>query len=464
MSKPVVAIVGRPNVGKSTFFNRCVGGREAIVYDSPGVTRDRIYRDCEWSGHKFLLVDTGGIIPNSNEEIPLEIRGQVDHALSEADVIVFLVDGKAGLSGADRDVANLLRRTKKPIFVAVNKIDSPKDMNNMSEFYQLGLGEPTALSALAGTGGVGDLLDQVVDAFPEHHKMNGDSKPKNKKDLLYEEETAEAAEEESRDFSIAIVGRPNVGKSSLVNALCGKKRSIVSDEPGTTRDAVDTIIEHDGRQITLIDTAGIRRKSKVDYGVEAFSVVRAIQAIERCDVAVIALDCNQNIADQDQKIAQKIEDAGRACVVVFNKWDLQSNKSSKLMNEFIDSINYDLPHLKYAEVVFTSAAKGQRVANILEAAERARAEWSKRVSTAVLNQVISEAQVLTPPAAGKRGKRLRIYYATQVSASPPCFVLFVNEDKLASDNYKAYLERKLREAFGFKGSPIRLVFREKKEK
>lgn len=452
MIKPVIVIVGRPNVGKSTFFNRCVGGREAIVYDTPGVTRDRIYRECDWSGHELLLVDTGGILPDTTEVITQQVKEQVKNAVDEADLVVFMVDGKTGVTGADQDVANMLRRSKKPILVAVNKVDTPREEANMLDFYSLGLGEPMSLSALRGTGGVGDLLDKILETLPEELRTGSRKNT----------EEAESEEEEQRkDFSIAIVGRPNVGKSSIMNAITGQDRSIVTDIPGTTRDALDTVFEYEGRQITLIDTAGIRRRSKVDYGVEAFSVVRALNAIERADVTIIVLDANQEIADQDQKIAQKILDAGRAAVVVFNKWDLVSNKSSKLMNEYLEKVEMDLPHLKFAESVFTSAKSGQRVKKILDAAARAFSEARRRVSTATFNQVIQDAQMLTPPPAGKRGKRLRIYYGTQVAVAPPSFVLKVNDDKLAGSNYLTYLERKIRESFGFKGTPIRLFLRPK---
>jgi GTP-binding protein len=447
MAKPVVAIVGRPNVGKSTFFNRCIGARTAIVDDQPGVTRDRIYREAEWAGHSFLLIDTGGLIPNSHEEMANQVTDQAGLAIQEADVIVFMVDGKSGLSGADEEVANILRKTKKPIILAVNKIDEPHEDNNRLEFFKLGLGEPMSLSAMRGSGGVGDLLDIVIGSF--------------KQGAVSPVEETGGEEADKTPFSVAIVGRPNVGKSSIVNVLCGSKRSIVTAIPGTTRDAVDTLIRFHGREITLIDTAGIRRKSKVDYGIEAFSVVRSIAAIDRADVVVIMLDVNETIADQDQKIAAKINEAGKAVVIVYNKWDAIEDKSSRGMNKFIAEARQDLNHLGYAEVIFTSATFKTRVSKILEAAERAFAESRRRISTSILNQVMNEAVAITPPPAGKRGKRCKLYYTTQVSVAPPTFILFVNDAKLLTNSYQIYLERKIREAFGFVGSAVRIIARSK---
>jgi GTP-binding protein len=450
MSKSIVAIVGRPNVGKSTFFNRCIGAKHAIVDDSPGVTRDRIYRETDWGGHNFLLVDTGGVIPNSTEEIATQVLDQVSLALSEADVIVFMVDGKTGLSGADRDVANMLRRTKKPIILAVNKIDEPSEEVNAPEFFGLGLGEPVTLSAMRGSGGVGDLLDIIVGKLPE---------PK-------QDETQgelPEGEEDKGPISVAIVGKPNVGKSSVTNVLCGTQRTIVASEPGTTRDAIDTTIKYKGREINLIDTAGIRRKSRVDYGIEAFAVVRSLKAIDRADVVVLMLDSTQEITDQDQKIAGKIEEAGKAAVIVLNKWDLVDEKSSRLMNQMTENVKKELRALSFAQVVFTSAITRQRVSKILEAVEKANAETRRRISTGVLNQIINESVALVPPPASKRGKRLKVYYTTQVSVAPPTFVLFVNDDKLLPKNYHVYLERKIRESFGFEGSPLRLICRAKKD-
>ncbi len=456
MAKPVVAIVGRPNVGKSTFFNRCIGARHAIVDDSPGVTRDRLYRETDWAGRQFLLVDTGGVIPNSSESIQNEVFDQVTLAVDEADVIVFMVDGKTGISGADEEVANLLRRSKKPIIVAVNKIDEPKEQPNAMEFYGLGLGDPHTLSAMRGSGGVGDLLDKVISFFPPETKKTVDLDAHNG-------DGSEEAEEEQGPISLAIVGRPNVGKSSLVNVLVGTNRSIVSNVPGTTRDAIDSKIKFQGKEYILVDTAGIRRKSRVDYGIEAFAVVRSLRALERADVVILILDATQEISDQDQKIAGKIEEAGRACVIVVNKWDLIDEKTSKLMKQFTENVRAELRSIAYAEVVFTSAINKQRVTKIVEAADRAFAMTKKRIGTGLLNQIVNESIALVPPPSSKRGKRLKVYYTTQVSTAPPTFILFANDDKLMTKNYEAYLERKLREAFGFEGTPIRIVTRAKKD-
>ncbi|MBN8659182.1 MAG: ribosome biogenesis GTPase Der [Candidatus Melainabacteria bacterium] len=466
MYKPIVVIVGRPNVGKSTFFNRCIQQKHAIVDDTPGITRDRIYKDCDWSGHNFILVDTGGILPDegrSFEPMAKEVLDQVKQALVEADVIVFMVDGREGITGADEEVANIIRRVKKPVILAVNKIDSIKENNSIMEFYGLGLGDPMPLSAMTGAGNVGDLLDAIIAYFPQNGKVAGKSK---KKQFDYEEELEET--EEKRDpatcpVSIAIVGRPNVGKSSITNVLCGQKRSIVADEPGTTRDAVDTKITYQGREITLVDTAGIRRKSRVDYGVEAFSVVRSLKALERADVVVLVLDASLEISDQDQKLASKIEEAGKAAIIVMNKWDLIQDRSSTTMNQFTDLIKRELRSLSYAEVLFTSATNKLRMNKIIEACLRAFSETSRRINTGLVNQILNEAVALSPPPASKRGKRLKVYYSTQVTTNPPTFVLKVSDAKLLSRPYQTYLERKLREAFGFAGSPLRIIARSKAE-
>lgn len=458
MVKGVVAIVGRPNVGKSTFFNRCVGSRSSIVDDQPGVTRDRIYMEAEWCGSRFLLVDTGGILPgraadiNSSKIINEEVNKQVELAIEESDVIIFVVDGRQGPTGVDEDVANILRRSKKPVLLAVNKIDSPKDELNVPEFYSLGLGQPHSLSAMVGSGGVGDILDLVIENLP-----------KGKKGRVSEEELEEEEDLENKPFSLALVGKPNVGKSSILNILCGEERTIVTNEPGTTRDAIHTFIKHKGRDITLIDTAGIRRRTKVEYGVEAFSVVRSFKAISNADVVVQIIDSSEPISDQDQKIASKIEEAGRGVVIVMNKWDKFENKSSSKMNELKRDIDQDLRAIHYAPVLFTSATEKVRVSKIIDAAALAFAQNHRRITTSLLNQCISECVALVPPPSGKRGKRLKIYYATQVSVGPPTFALFVNETRLLTDNYRTYLERKLRENFGFEGTPIRILTRPKKK-
>jgi GTP-binding protein len=468
--KKTVAIVGRPNVGKSTFFNRCIGSRHAIVDETPGATRDRIYHDADWAGHEFILIDTGGLVFERREDFADEISKQVNIAVTEADVVVFMVDGKAGLNGMDFDVANLLRKSKKPVLLAVNKIDDQRQEVNLGEFYTLGLGEPFALSALRGSGGVGDLLDKIVEYFPAlPKKINA----KNGKTPLTEDDGAYTDDDDTvgesipdddphRPVAIAIVGRPNVGKSSMVNFLSGKQRAIVSAIPGTTRDAVDSEIAYQGRQIILIDTAGIRRRARVDYGIEAFSVVRSLKAIERADVVVLMLDATQPISDQDKKIANKIEEAGKSAVIVLNKWDLIENKSSRLINETTRQIKAELRALAFAEVLFTSALTHLRASKIIDAALNADQQSRRRITTGLLNQLMNEATALVPPPSSKRGKRLRVYYSTQVTVSPPTFVLFVNDKALLTDSYKQYLERKLRQAFGFEGATLRIFARPKK--
>jgi len=444
----IVAIIGRPNVGKSTLFNRMIGVRQAIVDDNPGITRDRIYHEVHWAGHDFLVIDTGGIVFNNKERISKQVLEQVQLALEEADVLVFLVDGKNGLNPYDEDVANMLRQTAKPVILAVNKIDTPAEENNMFEFYRLGLGEPLALSALRGTGGVGDLLDRVTQAFPAD--TNGKKK---------EQSEDEPLTEQKQTISLAIIGKPNVGKSSLLNVLAGRQRTIVSSEPGTTRDAIDFKIKFEGQEFMLIDTAGVRRKSKVDYGVEAFAVVRALKAIDRADVVALVIDVNEEISNQEQKLATKIEEAGKAVVIVLNKWDLMNDRSSGSMNKFLASVQQELKQLSFAEVMFISAKDKLRTHKLFNAAKQAYENASKRVPTAILNQVINEATALTPPPAGKRSRRLKIYYSTQVDICPPTFLLFANDPTLMTDNYQQYLERKLREAFGFSGTPIKFRLR-----
>lgn len=465
MVKRVVAIVGRPNVGKSTFFNRCVGSSYSIVDDTPGVTRDRIYREADWSGYEFVMIDTGGIITESQEPMAVQVVDQVQLAVDEADVIVFMVDGKEGPTGQDEDVANMLRRSKKPVILAVNKVDSKKDELSVPEFYSLGLGDPHGLSAMRGSGGVGDLLDLIISNFPEYDGIKKKKKKKKKfEDYPIEgEDDEDGADSNGREgpLSIAIVGKPNVGKSSILNVLCGVDRTIVAPEAGTTRDAIDTRINYQGEELILIDTAGIRKKSKVRYGVEAFSVARSLRAISRADVVVHVIDVAEEISEQDQRIAGKIEEAGRAVVLVMNKWDLKEDKSSGSMNKIIEEVKSELRHVAYAEVLFTSAINKVRVRKILDAAKSAHEQTMRRVPTSLVNQIVNESVALVPPPSGKRGKRLKIYYATQVSVAPPTFVLFVNDEHLLPKNYKSYLERKLRASFGFEGTPIRITARSK---
>ena len=438
--KPIVAIVGRPNVGKSTFVNRLVGARHSIVDDRAGVTRDRIYFDVEWMEKEFTVIDTGGIIPGDEDEIMLNIFTQAKVACEEADKIIFIVDGKDGINPIDYDIANVLRKSGKEIFLAVNKIDEPDKMLNIADFYALAVGEPVAISALHGSGGVGDLLEAVT------------------KDFGYIEKEAP-----SENIRIAIVGKPNVGKSSIVNALLNKERVIVSDVSGTTRDAIDSKVKYEGEEFILVDTAGIRKKSKVDWGIEKFAVDRSIRAIRNCDVAILVIDATQGISEQDKKIAGTIVEAGKALVLAVNKWDLIEDKQSSTINKFEKEIEADVPFLSYVPKVFISAKTKQRLVNIYKLSKEVYAESSKRVTTSILNKVVMDAISMNPPTS-IRGKRLKLFYVTQVKTNPPTFVLFINNEDLLKDNYIKYLENKLREAFGFKGSPIKISAKEKGEK
>lgn len=439
-NKPVVAIVGRPNVGKSTFVNRLLGARHSIVDDIAGVTRDRIYFDVEWMEKEFTVIDTGGIIPGDEDEIMLNIFTQAKVACEEADKIIFIVDGKEGINPIDYDIANVLRKSGKEIFLAVNKVDSPERFLSVADFYALAVGEPVAISALHGSGGVGDLLDAVT------------------KDFGYFEK-----EEPSDNIRIAIVGKPNVGKSSIVNALLNKQRVIVSDVSGTTRDSIDSKVKYEGQEFILVDTAGIRKKSKVDWGIEKFAVDRSIRAIRNCDIAVLVVDATEGITDQDKKIAGTIVDAGKGMILAVNKWDLIENKQSSTINKFEKEIEQEMPFLSYVPKIFISAKTKQRLVYIYKLANEVYAETSKRISTSLLNKVVLDAVSMNPPSS-IRGKRLKLFYSTQVKAQPPCFVLFINNEDFLKDNYIKYLENKLREAFGFKGSPIRISAREKGEK
>lgn len=438
--KPIVAIIGRPNVGKSTFTNRLIGSRKSIVDDLPGVTRDRIYFDVEWLGQKFTIVDTGGIIPDSNDEIMLSIFDQAKIAAEEADAIVFMVDAKEGVNAADFDIAQILRQSGKEIFLAVNKIDTPERMGLINEFYELGLGSPYPVSALHGSGGIGDMLDDILKVLPQIEIV-----------------------EETKQIKVAIVGKPNAGKSSLTNALLGKNRVIVSDVAGTTRDTIDSTVVVNGQEYVLLDTAGIRKKSKVEYGVEKFAVARAIRAIENSDIVILMVDVTEGLTDQDKKIVAMTQDAGKGLIIAMNKWDLIENKTSTTINIHTKKLRDGAPYLDYVPVIFISALEKQRLTKIFDLVNDVYAQWTKRVSTSLFNKVILEAYTLNPPIIEKN-KRLRIYYATQAGVSPPEFVVFVNDNTLVKPAYKRYLEKKLREAFGFNGVPFRVFFKNRKDK
>lgn len=441
--KPIIAVVGRPNVGKSTFVNRLVGKRQSIVDDQPGVTRDRIYFDVEWQNKFFTVIDTGGIIPGDDDDIMVSIYDQAKIACEEAEKIIFLVDGIEGVTPVDEDIANILRQSGKPIYLAVNKVDSSKQITMLSDFYSLAIGEPIAISALHGSGGVGDLLDEITSDF-------------------------ETDEDEDEDLAIkiAIVGRPNAGKSSIVNALLGEKRVIVSDVSGTTRDSIDSRLKYNDKEYVIIDTAGIRKKAKVDYGVEKFAVDRAINSIKDCDVAVLVIDAveaEKGISDQDKKIASIINDAGKGMIIAINKWDLIEDKKSNTINKFEKMLANEIPFLSFIPKIYISAVTHQRLNNIFTMADEVYKECTKRVSTGLLNKVINEAYALNPPQTIKN-KKLKIMYSTQASVHPPVFILFANDEKLLKDHYKRYLENKLREAFGFKGTSIRISVRTRSEK
>jgi len=439
MSKPIVAVVGRPNVGKSTLFNKIAGDRISIVKDTPGVTRDRIYAEAEWLGHRFTLVDTGGMEPDANSVILKQILNQAEIAIETADVIIFVVDIKQGMTDEDEKVANILRRAKKPVVLAVNKIDDMTKANlEIYEFYSLGMGDPVPVSA-ANMLGVGDLLDEVCRYFPD------DDEPENDDDKI----------------RVAIIGKPNVGKSSLINKILGEDRLIVSDVAGTTRDAVDTEIEIDGQKFVFIDTAGMRRKSKINEEIERYSIIRAVAAVERCDVAVLLVDANEGVTDQDSKIAGIAHERGKAAIIAVNKWD-SIEKNDKTMNEFLKDIDTELSYMSYAPKVFISAKTGQRLDKLIDMIKTVRENNCMRISTGVLNDVLIEATSLQQPPSDK-GRQLRIYYMTQATVKPPTFVLFVNNRELMHFSYRRYLENQLRENFGFAGTPIHFVVRERKE-
>lgn len=436
MSLPVVAIVGKPNVGKSTIFNRLAGERIAIVEDQPGITRDRIYCRSEWNGREFHLIDTGGLEFGEQDEILDHIKNQAELAIEEADVILFVVDGRDGLTGNDEEVARLLHRSNKPVILAVNKIDDVKYKDVMYEFYQLGFEHVIPVSSIHGTG-TGDMLDALVDHFPD------------KEEEEYDEDT----------IRVSLIGRPNVGKSSLVNAILGEQRVIVSPVAGTTRDAIDTPFEYEGQEYVLIDTAGIRKRGKVYESIEKYSVLRALKAIERSDVCLIVIDGERGIAEQDKKIAGYAHEAGCAAIFVVNKWDAVE-KDDKTMNRFSQKIRDHFQFMDYAPILFVSAKTKQRVRQILPMVSEVAEHHAMRITTSVLNQVIHDALMTTPPPQD-RGRRLRIQYSTQVSVKPPTFVLFVNDPELAHFSYIRYLENQLRNAFSFKGTPMRIILRKK---
>ena len=440
MSRPLVAIVGRPNVGKSMLFNRLVGQRLSIVEDTPGVTRDRLYAECEWCGRKFDMVDTGGIEPSTDSEILLFMREQAQIAIDAATVIIFVTDLRTGVTAADQDVANMLLRSRKPVVLAVNKADSTGDTDlGVYEFYSLGLGDPIPTSAVHGHG-TGDLLDECLKYFPP----------------------AEEDEEEEDLIKVAIIGKPNVGKSSLVNHILGEKRVIVSDVAGTTRDAVDTVYENELGRYMFIDTAGIRRKSKVDERVEKFSVMRAQLAIERADVCLIMIDARDGVTDQDTKIAGLAHEAGKASIIIVNKWDLVE-KETGTMEKMRKDIMRDLSFMSYAPILFISALTGQRTNRIFELINYVNDQSNMRISTGMLNNVLADAQARVQPPTDK-GRRLKIYYMTQTGIKPPNFVIFCNSRELFHFSYQRYLENQIRSVFGLEGTPVRIVIRQKGDK
>lgn len=439
MGKPVVAVIGRPNVGKSTLFNKIVGRRVSIVEDTPGVTRDRIYAESEWSGRPFVLIDTGGIEPDSDDVILSQMRVQTEIAVETADVIVFIVDGRSGLTAADREIGEMLFKTGRDVILVVNKVDTAKLPDDFYDFYELGLGEPIPVSA-ANMLNIGDLLDMIVEQFPK----------------------IDEEKEEEENIHIAVIGRPNVGKSSLVNAMTGEERVIVSNIAGTTRDSIDTPFVHDGHQYTLIDTAGIRRKNKIYEDIEKYSVVRAVASIERSDVCVLMIDAQDGVTEQDKKIGGIAHEAGKGIIITVNKWDL-IKKDNHTMSEFERNIRSELSFMPYAPILFISASTGQRLFNVLALARKIAEQRSMRISTGQLNALVADATLTKQPPSDK-GKKLRIYYASQVGIEPPLFMFKVNKRELMHFSYSRYLENKIREAYGFEGTSIKFVFREKREK
>lgn len=438
MARPVVAIVGRPNVGKSTLFNRIAGKRISITEDTPGVTRDRIYAEGEWLDKHFTLIDTGGIEPNTTDTIFAQMRLQAEIAIDMADVVLFMVDGKEGVTAADAEVAQMLRKAKKDIILIVNKMDKYVNNNNIYEFYNLGLGEPIAISSTEALG-LGDLLDIVISKFDESLDT----------------------EEDDDSIKIAVIGKPNAGKSSIINRIIGEQRVIVSDIPGTTRDAIDTEFESNGQKYILIDTAGIRKKSKVSETVEKYSVLRAFTAVERADICILVIDADKGITDQDIRIAGYAHENHTGMIIIVNKWDL-IEKDEGTFKKFTDDIRTQFAYMPYAPILTASALTGQRVNKILDMVNEVYSFRNLRVSTGVLNDLLTEAVLMNQPRIVK-GKRLKLYYGTQVAVNPPKFVIFVNDSEIVHFSYQRYLENKIREAFEFKGTPIVMEFRNRKE-
>jgi len=432
----IVAIVGRPNVGKSTLFNRLVGQRVAIVEDIPGITRDRLYGEAEWTGYRFNLIDTGGIEVEGSNDISVQIRKQAEIAIAEADTILFMTDGKQGLQGDDKEIAEYLRRSKKPVILVVNKIDNQGMVDAIYDFYELALGDPIEISAVNGLN-IGDLLDQIVATLPR----------------------LEEKEEEDDIIRISFIGRPNVGKSSLINSILGEQRVIVSNVPGTTRDAIDTPFERDGKKYILIDTAGMRRKSKIYENVEHYSVLRALRAVERSDVVMMVIDATAGVTEQDKRIAGYAHEQGRAMIIVMNKWDLV-DKDTNTADQETKKIRNELIFCTYAPVIFVSALTGQRMSRLLEMVDYVADQHSLRLQTSSLNDLLQEAMRLAPPPS-MGNRRLKIFYVNQVATKPPLFVFFVNDPELAHFSYVRYLENKIRSTYGFEGTPIRLSFRQR---
>ena len=440
MAKPLVAVVGRPNVGKSTFFNKIARRRISIVEDTPGVTRDRIYADCEWLNHKFTLIDTGGIEPHTDDILLRQMRRQAEVAIDTCDVILFFTDGRTGMTADDEDVATMLRKSGKPVVLVVNKVDSASMNDAVYEFYNLGLGDPFPISSV-NLLGLGDLLDEMVRHFPEQDEP----------------------EEEEHTIQIAVVGRPNVGKSSLVNRILGQERSMVSDIAGTTRDAIDTAFTRDGQRYNIIDTAGIRRKRAIEEeSIERYSIVRALAAVRRCDVAVIVINGEDGVTEQDTKVAGYVHDEGKAAIIVVNKWDAVE-KDTNTMEAYRKKVLDALKFMDYAPVLFISALTGQRVPKVLDTVKAVYEQTSRRITTGLLNDMLADATAAQQPPFSA-GRQLKIYYATQQSVCPPTFVFFVNDESLMHFAYQRYLENQFRKSFGFEGTPLKFILRQKKQK